>query len=584
MQIPTSLLLLIAWCCLTESVIVPSKALLASRPKAESTGPIILRPEAKSASSLATKPEPSKEPPVAKRVHDSFDKFGDKYHGKDKHPISTIPEHTHKSGKFRSMLGHHCDPAGPESQCGDGGLVCNHAMCSFCSTNRECPSLHQCFLAMSGENVCIPEPEKAWEKVSTDPYHMLCSVLIFFSAVLASAAGTGGGGMFVPLLVLFSVMKAEMAVPLSQCMILCSSFVNLVTFISQRHPNSNDRAKIDYNCIVLFEPMLCLGVTLGVLLHRISPQWFLLACLCVTLGLALWRTLRKGLKQWQEEKCIMGTPGVSPRNSPSFFSPRSYWQEVYDITSQKSTHLIGILFVWLLMFMASFHGLSPCTTHFIVFMTALACLLILCTFIVVKHVMPSPESPRYMKQVDWLAQDMGHSSLGHLTFPLLAFGGGVLGGLLGLGGGIIMSPVLLEVGMHSESVQATTAMIVFLSSSLATIQFALLSQIVWHYALWYGTITVLATFLGQYLCEVHVRRTGRYSFITLAIAAVLGFSLISLAFVGSRQVYEDIKYGQQMWWSTAGLCSSGRFPLFDIDQNPIVNPSHMFPDHENWIH
>lgn len=194
-------------------------------------------------------------------------------------------------------------------------------------------------------------------------------------------------------------------------------------------------------------------------------------------------------------------------------------------------------------------------------MTALACLLILCTYIVVKHVLPSKER----SQVDWLAKDMGNAILGQLTFPLLAFGGGVLGGLLGLGGGIIMSPVLLEVGMHSESVQATTALIVFLSSSLATIQFALLSQIVWHYALWYSLITVLATAAGQYLCEVHVRRTGRYSFITLAIAAVLGFSLISLAVVGSRQVYEDIKYGQQMWWSTAGLCSSSG-PLFDIAQ------------------
>lgn len=581
MQITTRLLLLIAWCCLTESVVVPpSKALLASRTKAESTGPIIVRAKNKPAAVLERKPEPSKEPPVTKKVHSSFDEFGEAYTGKDMTPISTNPEHTHKSGQFRSNLGQSCDPAGPESQCGGGGLVCNHGMCSYCSTDRECPSMHNCFLAMSGENVCIADSHKAWEKVSTDPYHMLCSILIFFSAVLASAAGTGGGGMFVPLLVLFSVLKAESAVPLSQCMILCSSFCNLVIFISQRHSLNDANPKIDYDCIVLFEPMLCLGVTLGVLLHRVSPQWFLLSCLCVTLGLALWRTLRKGLKQREEEKCIMGIP-VSPREAPSLLNPRSYWTEVVDIASKKHTHFIGIVFVWLLMFMASFHGLSPCTTHFIFFMSALACLLVLCTFIVVKHVIPQPESSRFgrkaVDEVDWLNQDMGCGGLGLLTYPLLAFGGGVLGGLLGLGGGIIMSPVLLEVGMHSESVQATTAMIVFLSSSLATIQFALLSQIVWHYALWYSLITVLATFLGQYLCERYVRKTGRYSFITLAIAAVLGFSLISLAFVGSRQVYEDVKYGQQMWWSTAGLCSSPVFPLFDIDAYPLVNPTHMFP-------
>merc|ERR1719235_1542196 len=138
---------------------------------------------------------------------------------------------------------------------------------------------------------------------------------------------------------------------------------------------------------------------------------------------------------------------------------------------------------------------------------------------------------------------------------MIAFGGGALGGLLGLGGGVIMSPVLLEVGMHSESVQATTAVIVFLSSSLATIQFALMNQIVWHYALWYSSITIIATLLGQRLCEVYVRRTGRYSLITLSIAGVLLFSLVALSIVGTQQVYQDIKYGQQMWWSTARLCA-----------------------------
>merc|ERR1719230_223854 len=145
---------------------------------------------------------------------------------------------------------------------------------------------------------------------------------------------------------------------------------------------------------------------------------------------------------------------------------------------------------------------------------------------------------------------MSSGILGIWTYPAVAFGGGALGGLLGLGGGVIMSPVLLEMGMHSESVQATTALIVFLSSSLATIQFALVGQIIWHYALWYSAITIVATLLGQHLCEVYVRRTGRYSLITLSIAGVLLFSLIALSVVGTQQVIEDVVYGQQMWWST----------------------------------
>merc|ERR1719444_452809 len=105
--------------------------------------------------------------------------------------------------------------------------------------------------------------------------------------------------------------------------------------------------------------------------------------------------------------------------------------------------------------------------------------------------------------------------------PAVALGAGFLGGLLGLGGGVIVGPVLLELGMHSEAVQATTAAFVFLSSSLATVQFALLSQHIWHYALWYGLIVGFATILGQYVCTEVVQKRKRYSAITLSIAGVL---------------------------------------------------------------
>merc|ERR1719162_977904 len=219
------------------------------------------------------------------------------------------------------------------------------------------------------------------------------------------------------------------------------------------------------------------------------------------------------------------------------------------------------------MFVASFHGLSACTWQFGVFFATLAVLLFLCTVVTTKWIITRPD--RAPKALDWADPSAANDHiLGIYHYPGLAFGGGALGGLLGLGGGVIMSPVLLEVGMHSESVQATTAVIVFLSSSIATIQFALVNQIVWHYALWYSCVTIIATCVGQHLCEVYVRRTGRYSIITLSIAGVLLFSLIALFCVGIQQVSEDIKYGQQMWWSTARLCAGGRLGILDVDVTP----------------
>mmetsp|Transcript_19689 Transcript_19689/g.36912 ORF Transcript_19689/g.36912 Transcript_19689/m.36912 type:complete len:562 (+) Transcript_19689:99-1784(+) len=464
-------------------------------------------------------------------------------------------------GQSSGKLGAICDAAGHHGQCGNE-LVCRKSVCRHCISDRECPSLHSCVLGMDGVNLCVHDKKKAWERVVSDPFDFLCTVLIFFSSTLSAAAGTGGGGMFVPLLVLLTQLKPEEAVALSQCMILCSSLVNLFFFVAQRHTSFIAQPRIDYDCVVLFEPMLCLGVTMGVLLHQVAPGWLLLTLLCASLGVALWRTASKGLKQWKEEQ-------MKPRAGPQPQESKSYCSEVADLTRDNSRQVCGILLVWSLLLLFSFHGLSPCTWRFFLVLTGLAALLVGFTVAVHWWVLGTGRTP---KPIDWTAASdltpRSRSPLDSLTYPLIAFSAGLLGGLLGLGGGIIMSPVLVEVGMQSEAVQATTAVIVFLSSSLATIQFAVLDSYVWHYVLWYCAVAVVATIFGQRACAAYLQRTGNTSVITLAIAGVLLFSLMTLSVVGTLHTMEDVQFGRQLWFSTTQLCSGGSHGILDIDITP----------------
>merc|ERR1719277_1397266 len=90
-------------------------------------------------------------------------------------------------------------------------------------------------------------------------------------------------------------------------------------------------------------------------------------------------------------------------------------------------------------------------------------------------------------------------------YPLLSTAAGFLGGFLGIGGGIIMGPLLLELGMANEASQATTAMFVFLSSSLATIQFVALGKAMPEYAAWFTTWVVVSTIVGQTLVDYVIR-------------------------------------------------------------------------------
>mmetsp|Transcript_28787 Transcript_28787/g.76603 ORF Transcript_28787/g.76603 Transcript_28787/m.76603 type:complete len:138 (+) Transcript_28787:1087-1500(+) len=124
--------------------------------------------------------------------------------------------------------------------------------------------------------------------------------------------------------------------------------------------------------------------------------------------------------------------------------------------------------------------------------------------------------------------------------------------------------------MHSEACQASTASFVLLSSSLASVQFMRAGLVVDHYAIWYGGVTVVATWVGQSLCESFARKRKRYSFITLAIAGVLGASLVSLLFVGSKSVVQDIYMGKDMGFSTARLCAGQGLRILATDAAPAT--------------
>lgn len=505
----------------------------------------------------------------------------------DKEPILDWGDMSGKPGQ----LGAVCNR---DEACGDR-LVCHKDVCRHCTSSDQCPFEFVCVRALDGANMCASSERRAWERAVTELPEFICSFLIFFCAALAAAAGTGGGGMFVPLLLLFSGLKGDLTVPLSQCMILFGSTVNLLVFSAQRHPLNRFQPKIDYDCIVLLEPMLCLGVTLGVLLHQMTPQVMQVALLIITLLVALWRTAGKGVTQWQDETAkANGTPRLSPRgrsDSTSAFNSVEDWLAAYrhefvKLTNAKALQVIGIIVVWCVMLAASFHGLPICSGQYVLYLAILSVLAVLGTALIARFVvLATSKSTLSVREgtktwgLSWIAEEegpvtwkpiawVGESMLSYIKFPCIALAAGLLGGLLGIGGGIIISPVLLEVGMHSEAVQATTAVFVLLSSSLATIQYALLHQHVWHYALWYSSLTVVATCFGQHMCDTYVRKYKRYSMITLSIAGVLLFSMLALSVVGVMEVMDDVRTGHHQGFSLDRLCYGHGVGIVAVDVQP----------------
>lgn len=475
------------------------------------------------------------------------------------------------------------DQAETVSECGFG-LVCRAGICRHCTEDDECAALHVCkqLATTPGhtQNFCMPIGKKAWEVVFSDPYEFLCTVLIFLAAMLAAAAGAGGGGVFVPLLVLLSSSKAESAVPLSQTMVLAGSIVNLSVLVAQKHPLFPGKPRIDYECVALFVPMLALGVTLGVLVHQTIPKWFLIVLLMTTLGLALWRTASKGFKQLEQERHIKVEQSPQMSGQPEEAGLRSHFYNAAELISRHKKAVLAICCVQILMLVASLQRQSVCSWNYVWYIISLSFALVLATAAIDRYVVRSlseeDTSPTVVLLSPGGKQANTPRALELAKYPAVAFAAGFLGGLLGLGGGIILGPVLLEIGLHGEAVQATTAAFVFLSSSIACIQFAVLGAHIWHYAVWYAVVVASATLIGQWGCEYVIRTYKRPSLITFAIAGLLLCSLLALSVVSVGQLSDDVRLGRQMWFSTTRLCSSGSMSIVAVDATPeTVFPSDM---------
>merc|ERR1712013_538018 len=129
-----------------------------------------------------------------------------------------------------------------------------------------------------------------------------------------------------------------------------------------------------------------------------------------------------------------------------------------------------------------------------------------------------------------------------LKYPLIASIAGVLGGLLGIGGGMIVSPLLIELGVIPTVAAATSAMAVMITSSSAMLQFLLLGFLRVDYTLFFMLVGVVGTFVGQTGVNWAVKRYGRVSLVIFAVAIIMGLAIVLMTINGVVSLVDGVSW------------------------------------------
>ncbi|GJP34419.1 hypothetical protein CLOM_g18865 [Closterium sp. NIES-68] len=160
-------------------------------------------------------------------------------------------------------------------------------------------------------------------KLQWDVYSISGLVLTACCALLANAAGIGGGPFYMPLFNSFLGFTANSATGLSHTMVASSGIASTFYGLIQSSPLDPSQPLIDVRLALTFTPALLLGVSCGVLLNPLLPPWLQTSLLAILLGYVARETGIKASKAWEKESKAATARHHQQQQEPSSTSSSS---------------------------------------------------------------------------------------------------------------------------------------------------------------------------------------------------------------------------------------------------------------------
>lgn len=122
-----------------------------------------------------------------------------------------------------------------------------------------------------------------------------------------------------------------------------------------------------------------------------------------------------------------------------------------------------------------------------------------------------------------------------------------MAGLLGIGGGLILGPLLLELGLHPVVSTATSNFLVLFTSSSTSIQFILLGMMNKDFGIACTIASSFGSLVGTFLIQKLLSATKRNSYLIFALASVLGVSTLLIPAHTLLNMIDQIESGKSIW-------------------------------------
>jgi len=159
------------------------------------------------------------------------------------------------------------------------------------------------------------------------------------------------------------------------------------------------------------------------------------------------------------------------------------------------------------------------------------------------------EETGYVKLEDAPYYDMVWTTENLLKFPKTALLAGLAAGLLGIGGGMVLGPLFIEIGMQPTVAKSSCAFMILWTGLSGVIQYAMADKLGWQLALYFVCVGYCSGQIGQRGLKSVIKATGRESIVVLLLGGIIGLACVSMVVTGSITISKKAECGNYDFWT-----------------------------------
>jgi len=425
---------------------------------------------------------------------------------------------------------------------------------------------------------------------SSDYAGVICAVL---GLMIAAGGGIGGGGILVPIFILVMGFSPKHAIPLSNVTVFGGAVANAVLNANKRHPLT-DRPLVDWDLILVMEPLTIAGALIGAFLNKILPSELLVVMLVLLLAFTAYTSLAQAVKMYraetrhlralaaeseltkivheeedadQEEALLEHmelqegeNPGDGTLTDINFKVEGELAQilEEERKTPMSNVYMLVSMFIVVLFINVMKGGgafRSPlgirCGSNSFWVANAVMLGWILVTSFFARNILVQRFETKRRVGYQYVEGDIQWDGRATIVYPAVCCFAGFFAGMFGVGGGIVKGPLMLAMGIHPKVGSATSACMILFTSFTATTSFMVFGLLLPDYALVCVSVGFLATYVGQIGLTYLMKKFQRNSLIAFSIGGVVLLSAFLMT------IQSLISLAEKKHHHSGGICGKG---------------------------